>query len=451
MKRNLLTVICILLLIAFVFNDNSNAQWVSAGTVSNVGSYPSISVASPTCVFVAGGPNGTPVIWRTTNGGLNWVSIGTTGVSLEVYCVWAKDSLVVFVGDGGASGGAGGNAKVYKTTNGGVNWTTILQTGGTAGFINGIVFSKNNPMYGIIESDPPTGTTYWIAKTVDGGNNWFIQNPPLSGAASAQNSIVIIDTMFYGFGLNAAPSRVGVTTNAGVNWTYQTLVGPTGGFICAFAFADDKLNGLAASSGTTNAISRTTNGGLTWVSQTIPSGVTSGYVSIKFINGTSTAYLINSSASATITAKSTDFGATWTTIAPVSGVNGITHMEYVRVGQTVYLYAISSTGAVMKLVDNVLVGVENNNSIPEEYKLEQNYPNPFNPTTTINFSLPKSAFVTIKVYDILGKEIKTILSENKDSGNHSVLFDAGDLPSGIYYYKIIANNFIDTKKMILLK
>ncbi|MCX7833328.1 MAG: T9SS type A sorting domain-containing protein, partial [Ignavibacteria bacterium] len=193
------------------------------------------------------------------------------------------------------------------------------------------------------------------------------------------------------------------------------------------------------------------NGGLNWFSQTIPSGVTSGYVSIKFINGTSTAYLINSSASATITAKSTDYGATWTTIAPVAGVNGITHMEYIRVGQTVYLYAISSSGAVMKLVDNVLVGVENNNNIPTEYKLEQNYPNPFNPTTTISFSLPKSAFVTIKVYDVLGKEIRTILSENKDAGNHSLLFDATDLPSGIYYYKIVANNFVDTKKMILLK
>ncbi|MCX7833950.1 MAG: hypothetical protein N2490_07055, partial [Ignavibacteria bacterium] len=123
--------------LVFCINFSSNAQWVSAGTVSNVGSYPSISVASPTCVFVAGGPSGTPVIWRTTNGGVNWVSIPTTGVTLEPYCIWAKDSLVVFIGDGGAAGGAGGNAKVYKTTNGGQNWVTILETGGTAGFING--------------------------------------------------------------------------------------------------------------------------------------------------------------------------------------------------------------------------------------------------------------------------------------------------------------------------
>ena len=92
------------------------------------------------------------------------------------------------------------------------------------------------------------------------------------------------------------------------------------------------------------------------------------------------------------------------------------------------------------------------------YKLEQNYPNPFNPTTTIGFGLPASpnpseggALVTLKVYDILGNEVKTLVNKEMEAGYHSIDFNASDLPSSVYFYRIQSGNFIDTKKMILLK
>ncbi len=87
----------------------------------------------------------------------------------------------------------------------------------------------------------------------------------------------------------------------------------------------------------------------------------------------------------------------------------------------------------------------------KDYSLKQNYPNPFNPSTTINFSIPKSEFVSLKVYDILGREISTLINEAKNAGNYSLDFHAENLPSGIYFYKITSGSFSELKKMILLR
>lgn len=86
-----------------------------------------------------------------------------------------------------------------------------------------------------------------------------------------------------------------------------------------------------------------------------------------------------------------------------------------------------------------------------DYALEQNYPNPFNPSTKIKFQLPKDGFVTLKVYDILGKEIATLINEEKSQGKYEVNFNASNLSSGVYIYKIQAGDFVSSRKMILLK
>lgn len=90
-------------------------------------------------------------------------------------------------------------------------------------------------------------------------------------------------------------------------------------------------------------------------------------------------------------------------------------------------------------------------TVPSEFVLFQNYPNPFNPTTTINYQLPENGFVTIKIYDMLGKEIATLVNENKSAGYYKVEFNASKLTSGVYIYTINANNFIQSKKMLLTK
>jgi hypothetical protein len=89
--------------------------------------------------------------------------------------------------------------------------------------------------------------------------------------------------------------------------------------------------------------------------------------------------------------------------------------------------------------------------IPNEYSLAQNYPNPFNPTTTIDYSIKSAGLVTLKIYDMLGTEVVSLVNELKDSGNYSVTFNASNLPSGIYFYNLTSGNFVATKKLIFLK
>jgi hypothetical protein len=91
------------------------------------------------------------------------------------------------------------------------------------------------------------------------------------------------------------------------------------------------------------------------------------------------------------------------------------------------------------------------NLIPEEFNLSQNYPNPFNPTTTIGFSIPKSEFVTLKIYNLLGQEVATLISENLQVGHYKVEWDASQMASSVYYYLIIAGEFQEVKKMILIR
>jgi hypothetical protein len=96
-------------------------------------------------------------------------------------------------------------------------------------------------------------------------------------------------------------------------------------------------------------------------------------------------------------------------------------------------------------------GVEDEDQIPTQYSLSQNYPNPFNPSTTISFSIPTSEFISLKVFDVLGKEIAALVNEEKPAGSYNVNFDASQLSSGIYFYKLQAGNYFEMKKMILMK
>jgi hypothetical protein len=95
--------------------------------------------------------------------------------------------------------------------------------------------------------------------------------------------------------------------------------------------------------------------------------------------------------------------------------------------------------------------VDNEINLPQEFRLEQNYPNPLNPNTKIKYSIPELSFVTLKVYDVLGNDIETLVSEEKQTGTYEITWYAENLPSGIYFYRIQAGNFIETKKMILMK
>ena len=95
--------------------------------------------------------------------------------------------------------------------------------------------------------------------------------------------------------------------------------------------------------------------------------------------------------------------------------------------------------------------VEVSFNAPAEFSLKQNYPNPFNPSTKISYALPSKGFVTLKVYDVIGNEVASLVNQEQEEGEHNISFDASNLSSGIYFYKITAGNFVKTMKMILLR
>ena len=98
-----------------------------------------------------------------------------------------------------------------------------------------------------------------------------------------------------------------------------------------------------------------------------------------------------------------------------------------------------------------ITDVEDIEQLPSEFSLSQNYPNPFNPNTVISYQLPVGGDVILKIYDILGNEMSTLVDEYKPAGSYEVEFNATNLPSGVYFYQLRAGSFVETKKMILMK
>jgi len=115
-------------------------------------------------------------------------------------------------------------------------------------------------------------------------------------------------------------------------------------------------------------------------------------------------------------------------------------------------YISGFNGIILKTTNGGEIGIKPiSENIPTEFKLNQNYPNPFNPATNIEFDIPKSSYVKLNVYDILGKEITVLVDEFVRAGRYKVTLNAEKFTTGIYIYKLATENFIQTKKMILLK
>jgi hypothetical protein len=130
-------------------------------------------------------------------------------------------------------------------------------------------------------------------------------------------------------------------------------------------------------------------------------------------------------------------------------------VEYYNAGGDMGAVWVGQDGSNKRLYFDRLLAVvgihENNNEIPASYSLSQNYPNPFNPATKIDFAIPQNEFVTLKIFDILGRETATLVSKDLTAGSYTVDFDASVLSSGVYFYKITAGNYSDIKRMILAK
>ena len=157
---------------------------------------------------------------------------------------------------------------------------------------------------------------------------------------------------------------------------------------------------------------------------------------------------------------STDYGANWTVVN-----TGLTNKDVrsLAVFGTNIFAGTSNGGVLIRPLSEMVTSVENHSTeIPMNFSLNQNYPNPFNPTTTFKFSLPKSGFVTLKVFNVLGEEVAKLVNKDLGVGTYTTQWDASKFGSGVYYYRLqvtpwrdgataLTGSFVETKKLLLLR
>jgi photosystem II stability/assembly factor-like uncharacterized protein len=310
----------------------------------------------------------------------------------------------------------------------------------------------------------PVGSTEWQDKSAGLNSNSLI---PLG--ADQKNDIIFAGTQSGAYSLGASDTA----------WRKIDAVELTNAHVCCFTV--DTVNGFIYT-GTWNGILRSADKGVTW---THLGTSTSFIVETMAINSKS--YIFAGSTNFGVY-RSTDNGQTWVEKNPMmmdslatnivvnakdivfantqggifkSTNNGdswtpltgnLMRTTYLGLDARQYLYAGSSTGSVYRTSISTTTGIAGGLISPSAaVRLENAYPNPFNPSTMISFSLPTRSFVTLKVFDVMGREVSTIASEEMPAGNYSRQWIASGFPSGMYFYRLQAGAYTETKRMMILK
>ncbi len=337
-------------------------------------------------------------LYKTTNGGNEWIILNNPNefffyddISvLSEQEIWAAGNLPF---DGG----------VFKTTNGGVNWQRmyydisrpadrVYMYNSRIGFI----------AYGVLSNG-------FLRKTTDSGNSWFLLNDYGFYKMQFEDSLI-------GY---KSDGNLKKTSDGGISW--DTLLAVQNGSpvhgITDFVLLADTIWGINPSGNILypnneyrGVIFKTTNLGINWCFQLPDTSIQlSHYYYINFFKA--------------------NFGWTYLQIGGVHTITGGDTVSY-----------------PLTLIKNLKL------NIPKSFNLSQNYPNPFNPSTKIEYELQTSDFVSIKIYDLLGKEIKSYVNKKQTAGKYQIDFDGSGLSGGVYFYSLYLNiNLTDTKKMLMVK
>ncbi len=434
------------LIILFVLTSTAFSQWSYVSRPSGA-RFNSISVPSANVIWAA---CDSTKAFRSTDFGNTWVLRNSGLPSGNLYGISALDSLNCWIGTVTGS--------IYRTTNGGLNWVVQLTQSGS--FADGIKMFNAN--YGIFYADPlGTGQPFQLRYTTNGGTNWNLSpNSPISqNDYGVINAWDWVDTGRVWVGaanaVSAATSaRIFRTTSgfAGGNWSTVQLPGTgtsDGLYWQAIAFTDAS-NGMAGTNG--GNIRRTTDGGATWQLISNPPGL--GVFAVVnmhgFKDGSNLIRVSTTGQGINKIFRTTNLGANWTeeTLPAQGTANAQEHMQFFS--QTLG-YAGCLNGYFLRYGNPSSVSLANT-ELPDGFRLEQNYPNPFNPSTKINFSIPFAANVSLKLYDINGKEVTELFNQYKQAGNYSFDFVATpEMNSGMYFYTLRADNLIESRKLMLVK
>jgi hypothetical protein len=313
---------------------------------------------------------------------------------------------------------------------------------------------------GVPSASPFTEDFVGVASTTNGGTNWQVT-----------------ENAFDMNGINGyLPQKGNIRVNGLPNIAIDTTGGPRHGWIYIIT---TQKNLSPAGTDPDVILNRSTDGGLTWSSgiRVNQDAVNNGKIqyfpavhvdkqgglNIIFYDDRNTTF----DSTGVFLARSEDGGNTWKEFQisdnnfkplPIGGLgqgyqgdnisitSGNNKLWPVWMDNRTGIYQIWTVPIEISSVD-----VEQTSEIISEFRLEQNYPNPFNPTTTWSFVIGQRSLVSLKVYDVLGNEVATLINDEKPSGSYEIEFNATDLSSGIYFYQLQAGSFVDTKKMILLR
>ncbi len=315
--------------------------------------------------------------------------------------------------------GTGYNSGIFRSTNNGIIWS---QTGMSGGSIYSLAKSTSSETY-IFAGTWLFGVSY----SSNNGMNWT-QTSSLSAE--------------YVYSLVTNGSTVYAGTNNGIY-----VFGFPGPWY-QIALSSEEVHALAIDGETlfagTNGygVYRSTNLGQNWIQTSLDN---KNVLSLAISGSNIFAGTLNEGVY-----HSTNNGANWIQIN--QGFTTIPTVTALVISKYYLIAGTEGKSAWQRDLEDFGIGIQNiSTEIPSKYSLSQNYPNPFNPSTVIRFSLPAVSFASLKIYDMLGKEVATLVNEKLAAGTYSVDWNASEFTSGVYFYKLITDKYTETKRMILMK
>ena len=431
---------------AYAFGNNgiillttdSGQNWTQiSGDIST--SFYGVYFLSPSVGYAAGvsGPDFSMLkVYKTIDAGDNWNAIyvdSTFATSFAfVNSIFFLDDLTGFIA----------GSKFIKTTDGGVTWNQINTGISPTSIFQDVYFVNNNLGY-VVYRDPLAGDGG--IKTTDGGTMWTPLN--INTDKHDKGYIYFADE---NLGFISGGSTLYRTTDGGDNWDTLAVGTNNEDLNSKVTF----VNSTTGFFGKKGMVFKTTDKGDTWADATIDNH--SIPQQIQFLNN-SIGYLICTTDTFGIPLhvlfKTTDGGNSWSDLT--DGLPGSTSFEAMYFTDENTGYLVGPHGKIIKTASGgeavTSVREIDNTSVPSGFELYQNYPNPFNPSTIISWHTSVNGRQTIKIFNILGREVASLIDEYKPAGTYEVEFNASGLASGVYFYRFQEGNFVTTKKLLLLK
>jgi hypothetical protein len=407
-----------------ILTVNIYTQWITVNAINSAKHFRDISVVNSDIMWALLDDT-VNNIYRSTNGGINWQLVGSQKVFSGFISAVSENHAWV--------SGINSSYRIYNTVNGGVSWSEQVFLPNN--YINFIKFFNSNT--GFFISDPTNDTTGFFI-TRNGGVNWIRSpySPLLYSSAFIENCANALDTNFIWLcaKINNSTYKFYKLTG-GLNNQWQSYDYGISGYFRKAAFKN-ALTGLVTDG---SKLLITTNGGINW---SIRNNQSFGGGARDIIHVPGTDWVIQNTTNKICV--SYDFCLNWN--------DTLTYSQSIYGDAKSYNSAWLSgdSGKVLHL-DYTQIGINQISSeIPADFKLYQNFPNPFNPETNIRFALPAQSDFRIQVFDILGREVYSV-EDSKPAGEYVFKLDGSSLSSGIYFYRLDAGKFSDTKKLMIIK